>query len=423
MAVALVLLGARVLIRHDKLDLKHPLTIMVGVYAAYAFLRFLFDFRQYKIDAIRDLAVVYYCAFFFIAYQLGSKPNSRAFLGKCFTVAVVFHAVIAVIFHVSPDFLMSSVVIRGAPLLMQKGDLTMTFSAVGMFFLVNRSSVGGMKWLRNLLLVILTASAALGIARAAILAILIVSMLLWVSGRRRAFFYPLVGLVGLTIVLLGLNATSSAISKSQQVVAFKEKMASMVDVTGKYRYKTELGVMKSDNNEFRRTFWRIIVKDTTANNPIFGRGFGYDFYPKFQAFYNRGFWEGLRSPHNYFVTVYGRMGAVGLLIFIGVTLVIISHAIKAARLVRAGRMAAPDFGYWCGAMVLLVSGTFGVVLEGPMGAIPFWTCLGLALSSPVLAAKPKAAVARPEPATFRNVPRTRREPVPAFASRRLAPGS
>jgi hypothetical protein len=35
-------------------------------------------------------------------------------------------------------------------------------------------------------------------------------------------------------------------------------------------------------------------------------------------------------------------------------------------------------GLWCAAWVILVSACFGVVLEGPMGAVVFWTILGLA---------------------------------------------
>jgi hypothetical protein len=35
-------------------------------------------------------------------------------------------------------------------------------------------------------------------------------------------------------------------------------------------------------------------------------------------------------------------------------------------------------GWWSVAWVMLTSGCFGVVLEGPMGAVVFWTALGMA---------------------------------------------
>jgi len=38
----------------------------------------------------------------------------------------------------------------------------------------------------------------------------------------------------------------------------------------------------------------------------------------------------------------------------------------------------PSLGTWCAAWVILVSACFGAVLEGPMGAVIFWSALGLA---------------------------------------------
>ena len=384
LAILLALFVIQALVTHKLPNLRIPLTGIIFAYGAYALIRFSFDVRQYRFEAIRDLAVVYYCAFFFIAYQLGSSPVSRRFIERCMGVAVAAHTVVAVLFTLAPHLLQSNLVIAGAPLLYQKGDLTITFSAVGIFFLANRSRLFGLRWLRTLMLLALVMCAALSIVRAALLALVCVSALLWIAGQRRFFGYLAGGAVLAAIAIMAITASGKSVNDSPQVMLFKEKMASMVDVTGRYRYQTDLGVMKGDNNEFRRMFWKTMIEQTTRTSPFFGMGFGYDFLPQFQAQYARGGWEGLRSPHNYFVTVYGRMGAVGLLIFCGITFLIVRHALVAAVMVRKGRLAATDFSYWCGALVLLISGTFGVVLEGPMGAIPFWTFLGLAFSSTIL---------------------------------------
>jgi hypothetical protein len=418
MVLVVGLLFVRSLLARDMPKFKDPLLWLVLAFLVYACVRFAFDVRQYRFDAIRDFAVVYYAVFCFAAFQLGSRPSSRAFLERCMAVAVVAHAVIAVLFTVAPSVLQDHLFIRGAPLFFQKGDLTVTFSVVCIFFVANRDRIFGLRWLRTAVLVVLVACTAVGIVRAAILALVCVSALLWVAGQRRFFGYMSLGAVAAVIAAMFLLAFGGSLADSPRALMFKEKIASMVDITGTYRYETELGIMKADNNAFRRTFWRVMLDDTTAKNPFFGMGFGYDFLPRFEAFYARGSWEGLRSPHNYFITVYGRLGVVGLLIFVPLTLLLVHRAYRAARLVRQKRLGGTDFAYWCGALALLISGTFGVVLEGPMGAIPFWTLLGLALSSPLREAAAAPERPRLTPAyskKFKRVPSNRGLPTPQHA--------
>jgi O-antigen ligase len=396
LAITAALLAGRAVIARDIPDFKNPLIALVGIYLLYAVARFSFDVRQYRIDSIRDLAVVYYAAFFFIAYQLGCRTGARAFLEKWILVAVVLHAAVALIFQVYPHILQTSFAIRGAPLLLQKGDLTATFTAASIFIVANRPRIFGQRWLRTAVLLVLIACLALSAARAAILGAMVASLLLWLAGKRELFLYGAGAAVALAILILAVNVFSGSLHDSEHAMVFKEKMASMTDFKGERRYQTDFGVNKANNNQFRTTFWKVMMDDTTKANPVFGRGFGYNFLPKFEAYYNRGGWEGLRSPHNYYITVYGRMGVVGSVIFLLITFLMVREAIRAAALVRRKQLSPADFSYWCAAVVLLVSATFGVVLEGPMGGIPFWTFLGLALSGMVLQRR-AAREAEPEP--------------------------
>jgi hypothetical protein len=412
LGILLVLLGSQALVTRQFPPLRVPLVGLVFAYLGYACVRFSFDFRQYGLEAARDLAIVYYAAFFFVAYQLGSKAVPRAFIGRCVIVAVAAQAIVSLLFTFAPGVLQSNLVIKGAPLLYQKGDLTITFAAVAIFFIANQKRILGLRWLRAALLLILIVCAAMSIVRAALLALICVTPLLWLAGQRRFFGYLAVGGVAAAIVIMFMTASGRSVNDSNQLMLFKEKLASIVDVSGNYRYQTELGTMKGDNNEFRRAFWEAFISKTNSTNPIFGRGFGYDFLPAFAREYGRGNWEGTRSPHNYFITVYGRMGLVGLLLFSAIAFLSVRQTIRAAILVRSRRMDAVDFSYWCGALVLLISGAFGVVLEGPMGAIPFWTFLGLALSSPIRDAAP-----------LEEKPVSRHKHPPRFAPRRLEPAA
>jgi hypothetical protein len=72
------------------------------------------------------------------------------------------------------------------------------------------------------------------------------------------------------------------------------------------------------------------------------------------------------------LTIFARMGAIGLLLFLAAMSIV---AVRTWRAVRAGpEQAAP----WCAIWVIFTSACFGVVLEGPMGAVVFWTLLGVA---------------------------------------------
>jgi hypothetical protein len=85
-----------------------------------------------------------------------------------------------------------------------------------------------------------------------------------------------------------------------------------------------------------------------------------------------------RSPHNVFVTTFGRMGLAGCAILLCIYL---AHAERTRALARStrGDAAQTNSIRWTAATwIVLVSSCFGVVLEGPMGAIPFWILLGLA---------------------------------------------
>jgi len=86
-------------------------------------------------------------------------------------------------------------------------------------------------------------------------------------------------------------------------------------------------------------------------------------------------------------------GFAGLAVF-AAFLVVLIHATW--RAVRRADTPAHVLALWCSCWVILVSACFGVVLEGPMGAVVFWSLLGLANTE--MAALPAAAT-EPDPVT------------------------
>uniref|UniRef100_UPI00404B6E1E O-antigen ligase family protein n=2 Tax=Cephaloticoccus sp. TaxID=1985742 RepID=UPI00404B6E1E len=121
-------------------------------------------------------------------------------------------------------------------------------------------------------------------------------------------------------------------------------------------------------------WWHAVIMETVDGNPWFGLGFGTDLASRFVSEYypEQGEDFDVRSPHNVMLTLFGRAGAAGT-----IPLLIITGLI-ALNIIRSARRRDPALGAWCAAWIILISACFGVVLEGPMGAVVFWSLLGIA---------------------------------------------
>ena len=151
-----------------------------------------------------------------------------------------------------------------------------------------------------------------------------------------------------------------------------ERVLSIADPLGQRAYQTE-DAFKGDNNVFRMVWWRAAVTETMETDRWFGLGFGHDLAARFVRQYlpeTEDFTA--RSPHNVLITVFARMGFVGLACFIAL---LIAMGLRTWLALRTSEMLFTSGVWWCAAWVILVCACFGVVLEGPMGAVVFWTIL------------------------------------------------
>lgn len=131
----------------------------------------------------------------------------------------------------------------------------------------------------------------------------------------------------------------------------------------------------------RSNAWQLVNEYTDEVAPMTGVGFG----PNFMV--NSGASLALihstdpavRSPHNWFVGTYARLGAIGLALTIGLLVVLLRE------LWRSRKVAAQEELVFLAALMVpmtLAAATVGVVLEAPFGAIPFFWAAGILLSRP-----------------------------------------
>lgn len=205
-------------------------------------------------------------------------------------------------------------------------------------------------------------------------------------------------------------------------------MASLFDVNGIRVYESDETLNKGDNNRFRLVWWRTVARETWNQGRWFGLGFGYDLAKSFVQTYDPAMGEDFsaRSPHSIIMSAFGRMGCAGLAVFLAVAGAMVVKSWRALWDRSTNLLAC---GLWGAAWVILVSACFGVVLEGPMGAVVFWTVLGLANGMTAEAPVPREArgarllEAAPTHAAMEKAQGTRNNDLPFCANRRSHAGA
>lgn len=352
---------------------RTPLQIALLLWLVLGIARLTIDLPRYRFLALRDFATVYYAGFFFVVQAHAANERTRRFLRQCVLVAVLAVPIVFALFTAFPIFFTDFLTLRGVPLIFVKGDVAIPIAATGIFLLHFDPLVRDRRWATGLALALLIFVFASN-SRAAQAGVIAVDC--WLLFRRSRVPWLHLGTFGAAVLLLAALAFSGQADWAEKKLTTSvERVLSVADISGTMDYKSEDLGDKADNNRFRLVWWRTVALETLATNPVFGLGFGYDLARGFVREYDPRMGEDFsaRSPHNVVLTVFGRMGFAG--VFVGLVIVVImAHATRQS-------FATPDSdrrGLWCMAWIILVSACFGVVLEGPMGAVPFWIAVGLA---------------------------------------------
>ena len=386
-------LGRRLPWRRDLLNWALLLWLTLGT------ARVAFDVPRFGLLALRDYAMIYYATFFFIAQRHAVVSRARHYLVGCLGLAAAALLPIVYLFSDYPLFFLTTLTVRGVPLIYLKGDLAVTFLAAGSVIIFHAvrgtHRVWGWPLAVAMFLVVLAGDnrAALVGGGAAMLALAFT--------RRWAFPAVQAGSAAIVLTVAAALAFSGHSPRAEaRLHGLYERVASLVDVSGLRVYEGDETLAKGDNNRFRMVWWRTVARETWNQGPWFGLGFGYDLAKNFVQTYDPAMGEefSARSPHSIVMSAFGRMGIAGLAAFLAVAGAMVMKSWRALRDRSTDLLAC---GLWGAAWVILISACFGVVLEGPMGAVVFWTVLGLAngmTAITVPADRPTAAPSGPDQA-------------------------
>lgn len=358
---------------HDRLELIVLAWLVAGS------VRFGFDLPRHGFLAIRDFATVYYAAFFFLVLDMARDARARRWLLGSLIAGLLALPVTFGLSELFPRFFQTVLVIHQAPVIFFKGDLAFTFLGVGSLLVFFMGQSAARVW---------SLALAMGMAlwilasnnRASLLGVAGAAGLLLLAGKWR---YPFT--LGATsalaaLALAGMATVGNSSWADAKLQGAADRFHSIVDFSGQGSYMSGDSYYKGHNNRFRAIWWKNVVMETWSSNPLLGLGFGHDMADAFiREYYPEAADDEFlaRSPHNIFITIFGRMGLIGSGVWLGFCGILI---IRTWRSLREPEIGLPQ-ALWCSLWVLLISATFGVVLEGPMGAVVFWSILGLAQAS------------------------------------------
>jgi len=352
--------------------------------------RFVFDLPRHGFLAARDFAVVYYALLFFIARHMAQDSAARRYLIGCVIAGCVTLAIAFPLSEALPQLFTTWLRLGNTLFIVYKDDLALSFIAAGSILIFEWATGARRIWAWPLALAMFSYAMVSDVR--AVLVGGVTALVLLAAARR--WLFPLLQGTLAAVGLLAMIAAAVFANHSWAGDKLAELGAQAGSIVSVARPGSDFAPKsyKLDNNRFRLVWWRSVALEVWDTNPVFGLGFGHDLAAGFLQEYDQDLGDEFvtRSPHCIAITALGRMGLVGFVIWASFCAVFFVRFWRALR----DRATDPvDIGLWCCLWVLLVSATFGVVLEGPMGAVAFWTVLGLLHPAPAPAGDDAESVA------------------------------
>ncbi len=123
----------------------------------------------------------------------------------------------------------------------------------------------------------------------------------------------------------------------------------------------------TDNKVWRLVWWAKLLNESfTIEHFFIGKGLGMSLAGNDLTSLD----ENLRSPHNFHLTIIARFGYIIFFIWIYWLYLLFKPLFTK-------QLSGKKLGLTCILFAFIINGSFDVFFEGPMGAFPFWTLVGL----------------------------------------------
>jgi hypothetical protein len=344
--------------------------ILVGIFIIISFLYILFDVFQYSIlNVLRDSLAFQYAWFAFIIYFL---KNEYDFIWE--KIIQIYKWVPLVLFL---NFFLFYFVFLYLPpinifgnqniIIYKNGDKSvhLLITTILMFLYTERYS---RRWLiANTILIVINFLILLAFTRSGSVAYILAlfsffffskEKILNESVRKLLKFVPIIMVIGMGLFVsidIQGDAQGRTISLSQITDNFSSILSTNID-----------GNLE-ENKVWRLIWWTKLINESfTLQHFFVGKGLGMSLAGN--DILNTD--DNLRSPHNFHLTILARFGY-----FVFITWIIWLVSLFKPLLTR--KLAGKTLAITSILLAFIINGSFDVFFEGPMGAFPFWTFVGL----------------------------------------------
>jgi hypothetical protein len=391
--------------------LRHPLTWALTAWMALGAALTYRHVAEYGATALRDAAIWYYAVFAYVGYAFAMRPRHLRPLLRVLALTFGAHALFCALWiWGSADILRLSPLAPGSkfPLLYLRPDASAVHLGAGFLFALFMGKHLGWPTLTRWVVAFpqLVLMIALQ-ARAGYVAFAAASTYLAARFRARQVVIGMVALacVGLGAAALDVQARSGRLVLSVPQVV--EEFATLLPFWRASDYESVASRRSVVAVDWRREYWSWVLEHNTADltSMLFGIGFGPDLTPDTASIkFTRSRERPNRNPHNIAVTVFGRMGLVGLSLWLALHVAFLSlqwRWLSAAKRAADGWQVDLAAFLTTYAILMLVAALFGVLLESPFMAAPYFFVIGLSLRLASVYLGQPASQRRDDPASAR----------------------
>lgn len=388
LASTIGLLILRIPIKKELPFSLNTLGLVIFIWIALSALHLVTDLREWRFYAIRDFAIVYYAFFFFVGQFIATHAKATRVMLITLGLAFIGMGIIFPIYRLNSSFFLDNIQLRGTPIIFYKADLVGVYGcAMVLFFfyyyikkknafLLIPAVVG-----LGLMFFTLSRAAMVGLALACV-------MLIYIRLKSFLLFIFLSAIAG-SLALFTYYKVNEVPLVETKLYGFYEHAVSMVDFHGTGTYSSPSSKDTGDNTRFRTVWWQTMLEKTLEEKPLFGFGFGYNlsnpFIERYYATASPDSTSHTRSPHNYALTIFARTGIFGFSIFLLLLTLWAQQTLKLLHETRRTKVYSYPLILQIICWAIFVAACFQVILEGPMGAVPFWLMLGLSQGTKELA--------------------------------------
>ena len=344
--------------------------IIIGIFIIVSFLFIIFGVFQYSLlNVLRDSLAFQYAWFAFIIYFLKNEYDFiwekiiQIYKWVPFVLFLNFFLFYFVFLFLPPINIFGNQSI----IIYKNGDKSvhLLISTILLFLYTDKYS---RKWLiTNTILIVINFLILLAFTRSGSIAYILAlfsffffskEKILNESVRKLLKFVPIIMLIGMSL-FLAIDIQGDAQGRTISISQITDNFSSIVS--------TNIDGNLVDNKVWRLIWWAKLINESFALQHFFvGKGLGMSLAGN--DILNPD--ENLRSPHNFHLTILARFGYFVFLAWI-IWLVSLFKPLFTRKL--AGKTLAITSIL----LAFIINGSFDVFFEGPMGAFPFWTFVGL----------------------------------------------